>query len=495
MAIKLFLAVLCILSGGAFFLEHFKEDKFISSLTIIIAILSTFYLLQDISQDIYDYFNPPVANEESISSIPEVKPFQPEVEAFSSSKIDNSPKQDTVTTPEYDDLKQPPVAIKEITPSVPKVKPFQPEVEPFSSSKIDNSPKKDAVTTPESEIGVVTTSKVGDSLPIVVSKKENSPENAETQIDFTAYFQPKQEPSKQVPPNPKKEKFETTPDFQARRHELLQQFQAQQRKFQARRHKLLQQFNNEVKQRNLDYQAGVLDLTDYNADTKIFRVKLDWQADWVKQFFGKLSNTGKVKIGVKEAKQIYHEEKERPLFITAKLNDDNQVEIQDILIVEKGQIYSIVLIYSHYRYIDYGNGTVTDNRTGLIWLKNANCFGRQNWEKAMQSAANLASGQCGLRDYSKQGMWRLPSKKEWEAMIDKKYVDRKNWSQPALSNATDSGPWKEGNVFVGVQMDRYSSSTTGAYIFTWFVNLASGQFGSAFKTITYYVWPVRDKQK
>ncbi|RKZ74987.1 MAG: hypothetical protein DRQ57_09055 [Gammaproteobacteria bacterium] len=44
------------------------------------------------------------------------------------------------------------------------------------------------------------------------------------------------------------------------------------------------------------------------------------------------------------------------------------------------------------RYTDNGNGTVTDNRSGLIWLKNANCFERQNWETAMQSAANLANG-------------------------------------------------------------------------------------------------------
>ncbi len=27
------------------------------------------------------------------------------------------------------------------------------------------------------------------------------------------------------------------------------------------------------------------------------------------------------------------------------------------------------------RFTDNGDGTVTDNQTGLIWLKNANCFG------------------------------------------------------------------------------------------------------------------------
>jgi hypothetical protein len=34
------------------------------------------------------------------------------------------------------------------------------------------------------------------------------------------------------------------------------------------------------------------------------------------------------------------------------------------------------------RYTDNDDGTVTDNNTGLIWLKNANAFGRQNWNIA-----------------------------------------------------------------------------------------------------------------
>ncbi len=336
------------------------------------------------------------------------------------------------------------------------------------------------------------------SPPVVVP--ENPTENAETQIDFTAYFQPKQEQPKQEPkqeqPNPKKGMFETTAAFQTRRHQLLEEFQAQQRKlsqeFQARRHQLLQQFNDEVKQRNLDYRAGVLHLTDYNADSQTFTVNLDWQADWVKQFFGKLYNKSKVQIGVKEAKQIYNEGTEKPLFITASLND-NHLEIQGVM-VEKGQTYSIAISY---RYRDNGDGTVRDNRTGLILLKNANCFGDQTWKKAMQSAANLASGECGLRDGSMQGMWRLPSKEEWEAMIDEKYVDRKNHSQPTISNAAGTGPWKEGDVFSDVQSNCYWSSTTDAYNadFAWSVGLGSGDVSGGAKMFTCYLWPVRGGQE
>lgn len=52
------------------------------------------------------------------------------------------------------------------------------------------------------------------------------------------------------------------------------------------------------------------------------------------------------------------------------------------------------------------DGTVTDGN--LVWLKNANCFETQVWPTAMDLAANLKSGSCGLRDGSTAGQWRLP---------------------------------------------------------------------------------------
>jgi hypothetical protein len=35
------------------------------------------------------------------------------------------------------------------------------------------------------------------------------------------------------------------------------------------------------------------------------------------------------------------------------------------------------------RFTDNSNGTVTDNLTGLIWLKNANCFNTRTWIQAL----------------------------------------------------------------------------------------------------------------
>ena len=70
------------------------------------------------------------------------------------------------------------------------------------------------------------------------------------------------------------------------------------------------------------------------------------------------------------------------------------------------------------RFTDNLNGTVTDNATGLIWLKNAGCYATQSWTTAVTSANSLASGACGLTDGSTAGQWRLPNIKEMQSLID-----------------------------------------------------------------------------
>jgi serine/threonine protein kinase len=139
-----------------------------------------------------------------------------------------------------------------------------------------------------------------------------------------------------------------------------------------------------------------------------------------------------------------------------------------------------------YRYTDNGNGTVTDNRTGLIWLKKADCFGTQDWETAKQSVAKLADGQCGLNDGSKAGDWRLPTEEELKVMVDDKYTN------PALSNAAGTGQWKEGDPFQGVMSSYYWSSTSKDTFSAWGVYISGVGFAhGGIKAHTSYVWAVR----
>jgi len=68
-------------------------------------------------------------------------------------------------------------------------------------------------------------------------------------------------------------------------------------------------------------------------------------------------------------------------------------------------------------FTDNEDGTVTDNRTGLIWLKDTRCLGSATWTEARENADKLRSGQCGLSDGSLIDEWRLPTIAEFLKLV------------------------------------------------------------------------------
>lgn len=148
------------------------------------------------------------------------------------------------------------------------------------------------------------------------------------------------------------------------------------------------------------------------------------------------------------------------------------------------------------RFVDCGNGTVTDSQTGLVWLQDASCYGgvpSLEWFEAMALVAGLSSGDCGLSDGSAPGDWRLPTKEEWEAMI----VDVPVTCDPRIFDDAGVDCWIEGvDSFVGIVSERYWSSTTLVAILdrVWFADLVLGTVDSGNKAATLLVWPVRDSQ-
>lgn len=131
------------------------------------------------------------------------------------------------------------------------------------------------------------------------------------------------------------------------------------------------------------------------------------------------------------------------------------------------------------RFTDHGDGTVTDNLTGLIWLKNADCFGTRKWDDALSDCYGLANGSCGLNDGSVAGDWGLPNIKELQSL-----VDFSNYSYPLPS----------GHPFTNVHTFLYWSSTTYA-IYTydaWKMSMTDGDISYSRKSVyDYYVWCVR----
>ena len=134
------------------------------------------------------------------------------------------------------------------------------------------------------------------------------------------------------------------------------------------------------------------------------------------------------------------------------------------------------------RFKDNGDGTATDNLTGLMWLKNANCFGKKTWQEALDAVADLnanpgAYTYCGYT--ATYNDWALPNVNEPESLI--------NAEEP------DSGIWLNGQGFVNVQSYIYWSSTTyaGRTDHAWAVLMSPCGVGRNAKTKGYYVWPVR----
>lgn len=139
------------------------------------------------------------------------------------------------------------------------------------------------------------------------------------------------------------------------------------------------------------------------------------------------------------------------------------------------------------RFTDHGNGTVSDQLTGLIWLKNANCYGFRTWEQALGDSAGLKDGECGLSDNSVAGDWRLPNLFELESLRNMNYFD------PPLSDALGTGHWSEGDPFTNVQVAQYWSSTTFANspASAACVAFSNGNENPTGKSNTSHVWPVR----
>jgi len=110
------------------------------------------------------------------------------------------------------------------------------------------------------------------------------------------------------------------------------------------------------------------------------------------------------------------------------------------------------------RFTDNGDGTVTDNLTGLTWLTQMNCIGTLlpsldndasagdgavSWQHALDFVAGLNYGAQDCGQSSNYTDWRLPNIKELRSLTNQAYY------QPAISNRNGDGKWSAGDPFIG----------------------------------------------
>jgi uncharacterized protein DUF1566 len=146
------------------------------------------------------------------------------------------------------------------------------------------------------------------------------------------------------------------------------------------------------------------------------------------------------------------------------------------------------------RYVDCGNGTVTDTATGLIWLKQADCLSTMDWATAKKDAAGLKAGDCMLTDGSSAGDWRLPTRAEWEQTM-KNALDM-GCTGPTLTNDVGTGCITAGpSSFTGVEADYYWSDTPEGKDQAYLGDIDHGHLLKANLFNTMRVWPVRGGQR
>ena len=141
------------------------------------------------------------------------------------------------------------------------------------------------------------------------------------------------------------------------------------------------------------------------------------------------------------------------------------------------------------RFTDNKDGTVTDNLTKLVWLKNINCFGMLDWQSAIWAVQSLGEGACGtepdliLSDGSSDGDWRLPTMLELCTLIDFKRRDPALPGGHMFSNAPSGYHWSATTIDNHPEM-------------AWIVYFESGTTCyENVKNRAGHIWPVRMLKK
>jgi hypothetical protein len=143
------------------------------------------------------------------------------------------------------------------------------------------------------------------------------------------------------------------------------------------------------------------------------------------------------------------------------------------------------------RFVDCGNGTVTDTQTNLIWLKDTRCFASgMSWVSAVREVGlRLADGRCGLADHSKPGDWRVPGLGDWASVLPR----APGACRPSLPDKTGTDCFALNPWAIGIVPTFYWTSTAGAgYSSAWAAELTRGNLLQVISGQHFLVWAVRD---
>jgi hypothetical protein len=153
------------------------------------------------------------------------------------------------------------------------------------------------------------------------------------------------------------------------------------------------------------------------------------------------------------------------------------------------------------RFTSNGDGTVTDNLTGLMWQQDTDCIaasypdfdnddiagdGRVTWQHALDFVAGINNetySNCGA-GYTD---WKLPNIRELQSLV------HYGFHGPALSDTIGTGHWSDGDPFFNDAAATFWSSTThnGTSSAAWRLGMGGGNVQGGQKSGVHKVWCVR----
>jgi len=140
--------------------------------------------------------------------------------------------------------------------------------------------------------------------------------------------------------------------------------------------------------------------------------------------------------------------------------------------------YKTGVTVNHPRFTTVKTNCITDNLTGLMWVRDLNTVNSGiplKWQGALTliANANKGSGYCGYID------WHLPTVNELQSL--------NNYGESSMTR------WLTAQGFMNVLATNYWSSTSYApdTNLAWYVNVNNGYVTAGYKYGSTFVWPVR----
>ena len=127
------------------------------------------------------------------------------------------------------------------------------------------------------------------------------------------------------------------------------------------------------------------------------------------------------------------------------------------------------------RFIDNKDGSITDTKTGLSWLKDTSYGGKKTWDEAMSYAEN----------FSKYGHddWRLPTRNDFQSLFQ------------GMTNSDNWTDFLKKAGFIEIEKWYWTSTPSENWSATacYYVNVQSGFINVNAKKNKNTVWLVRGK--